>query len=329
MTTLFVDRNDADLDMDGDTLVVRVDGERKGTTPMRLLERVVVHGPARMTSRLLARLAELGVGVLVEKSRYRGGGVHVVGEAAGDRRLRLAQYQILTDLSARARLSLPIVQARLAGAKATLEALPTAASPAARHALQRIADASAQLRDAPSLARLRGLEGAAAAAFFEAYREAFAPALGFVSRNRRPPRDPVNVCLSIGYTLAHHDAVRTAAHQGLDPMLGVYHDLLPGRESLACDLVETVRATVEAHVAAVFAESDLRADSFSFAADGACMLGKAGRKDFYGRFEEENAPVIRHRLKEEAAALARGLLTEFNASSAAAVLCNGDAASDA
>jgi CRISPR-associated protein Cas1 len=329
MTTLFVDRNDADLDMDGDTLVVRVDGERKGTTPMRLLERVVVHGPARMTSRLLARLAELGVGVLVEKSRYRGGGVHVVGEAAGDRRLRLAQYQVLTDTAARARLACPIVEARLAGAKATLEALPTAIGPVARHALERIADAIAQLRESPPLARLRGLEGTAAAAFFEAYKEAFAPALGFVSRNRRPPRDPVNVCLSIGYTLAHHDAVRAAAHEGMDPMLGVYHDLLPGRESLACDLVEPVRAAVEAHVAAVFAQGDLRADSFSFAADGACMLGKTGRRDFYGRFEEEAAPIIRHRLKEEAAALARGLLTEFNASSAAVVLRNGDAASDA
>ena len=67
-----------------------------------------------------------------------------------------------------------------------------------------------------------GLEGAAAA-YFRALAAAFPPALGFEGRNRRPPRDPVNACLSLGYTLLHGDAVREAAVQGFDPMIGVLH----------------------------------------------------------------------------------------------------------
>jgi CRISPR-associated protein Cas1 len=42
----------------------------------------------------------------------------------------------------------------------------------------------------PSLDTLRGIEGAAQAAYFRAYTTLFAESLGFTGRNRRPPRDP-------------------------------------------------------------------------------------------------------------------------------------------
>jgi CRISP-associated protein Cas1 len=274
---------------------------------LRLLERVVVHGPSRLSCRLLARLAEAGVGVLIEKSRYHGGGVHIVGEAAGDRALKRAQYRLADDEPARLPLARGFVAKRATGAMALLRELDSGRGPAFRRALSRIAEVSPGLAKAADLATLRGLEGASAAAFFEAYREAFAPALNFTTRNRRPPLDPVNVCLSIGYTLAHHDAVRFTARAGLDPMIGVYHEPAPGRESLACDLVETVRAAVERHVHAVFAARRLTPQDFTFPRQGGCQMGKAGRKSFYESFEAEAAPGIRDTLAAEAAGLAAAL----------------------
>ena len=49
------------------------------------------------------------------------------------------------------------------------------------------------------LARLRGLEGAATAAYFKAYFTAFAPALGATHRNCWLPKDPVKAVLSLSY----------------------------------------------------------------------------------------------------------------------------------
>jgi CRISP-associated protein Cas1 len=136
----------------------------------------------------------------------------------------------------------------------------------------------------PPLGSLLGLEGAAAAAFFAAYAALFAPSLAFRDRNRRPPRDPVNVCLSLGYTLVHAEAVRAAVAAGFDPFVGFYHDLQHGRESLACDLMEPERATVESWVWQAFRDRLLRPEHFHYHG-GQCIIGKAGRRIFYDTFE--------------------------------------------
>ena len=54
---------------------------------------------------------------------------------------------------------------------------------------------------------LRGLEGAGAAAYFDGFGDLLPERLKFRSRNRRPPKDPVNAALSLGYTLLHAEAV--------------------------------------------------------------------------------------------------------------------------
>lgn len=165
---------------------------------------------------------------------------------------------------------------------------------AARRALETLRNA---LREIPEGVPFRqqecmGLEGAAAAAYFSFYGELFAPALGFRTRNRRPPKDPVNACLSLGYTLLHMEASRTLAGAGLDPMLGFYHEPAAGRESLACDLVETERTRVDAWVWRMFRERELRVEHFRMAGGG-CLLGKAGRARFYEGFEPELAAAQR------------------------------------
>jgi CRISPR-associated protein Cas1 len=150
-----------------------------------------------------------------------------------------------------------------------------------------------------------GIEGAGAAAYFGAYTTLFAPSLRFQDRNRRPPRDPVNACLSLAYTLAHHQACRAAAAAGLDPFVGFYHEVAHGRESLACDLVEPLRPRVDAWVWRLFRQRRVRLEHFRTHA-GACLLGKAGRAVFYEEFEALSADCVR-RLRRACRSLVRAL----------------------
>ena len=91
------------------------------------------------------------------------------------------------------------------------------------------------------------------------------------------------------------DAVREAAAQGFDPMIGVLHEIAHGRESLACDMTEPLRALVDRFVVELFRGGHLRADSFSRKGP-ACLLGKAARKTYFTRWEEEAAPMARRLL---------------------------------
>ncbi len=289
MATLYLDRSGLELREEGESLAIYESGRKRRSVPLLLLERIVIQGNVQLGSRLLARLSARNVGLIVIDRRRGEAAAATTWLGGGDARRRLAQYRAYFDEAWRRSWSRRLVRHKLAAQRASL--LGAAEErPAQRHGLRAAAQTLAQLlerlRHEPDLelASVRGIEGAAAAAYFSAYASLFAPALGFEDRNRRPPRDPVNACLSLGYTLAHHQACCAAAAAGLDPAIGFYHDLAHGRESLACDLVELLRPRVEAWVWRLFRERKLRAEHFRKHA-GACLLGKAGRAVFYEEYE--------------------------------------------
>lgn len=306
MTTLYIDRKDADLDLEGDTLVVRVAGERQGTAPLGILERVVLRGSSRIASRVITKLAERGVGLLLLSGRMNAPSATLLGRPNGDSALRIAQVHLLQDEDARCELSLGLVRGKIAGQSRLLREAERERSSKvlcdALVALDRAGERLESTAELPTRKQLRGIEGAAAAAHFKGLGTLFSPSLEFNGRNRRPPRDPVNVCLSLGYTLLHFEATRIAASNGLDPLIGVYHDPAHGRESLACDLAEPCRPLVDRWVVALFSEERLRKDSFSTLKTGACRLGKAGREIIYRDFEEA-APLMRRLLERTTRAL--------------------------
>lgn len=125
--------------------------------------------------------------------------------------------------------------------------------------------------------------------------------LGFHERNRRPPRDPFNALLSLTYTLAHAETAFTLHAAGLDPCIGYYHQLSHSRESLACDIMETIRPLADRLCLKLVAQQVLTAEHFS-QSDAGCLLGKAGRSRYYGAYEEHAQP-LRHAVQQEVRSL--------------------------
>ncbi|MEZ5592591.1 MAG: CRISPR-associated endonuclease Cas1 [Gammaproteobacteria bacterium] len=271
MTTLLLDRRDLTLTLDSRRVVIREPGERPRTVPLAMLERVVVQGRAQLDTALLGALGEQGVDILLLGARTGRRRGYLVGPGHNDARRRLGQYQLWHDSATRLRWSRRLVQAKLQGQHAVLAQAPNRRPDqrlALSTALETLQDSLLQVLEANEAASLLGLEGAAAAAYFRGYCALFAPALKFTGRNRRPPRDPVNACLSLAYTLLHHDAVRACYQAGLDPLLGFYHEPAYGRESLACDLIEPLRPRVDTWVWELFRERTLRAELFTTEVQG-------------------------------------------------------------
>lgn len=306
MPAIYIDRKGAELDVEAGALVVRCGGERAATLPLAGAERVVVRRAERVSLRLLAALGERGVGLLVLGGRKGEPAAHLLGAPHGDATVRLGQFALARDPSRALALACTAVRAKVGGHLALLREALAARADQRKPLVDAAAELAAileRLPAAPDLDRLRGLEGAAAAGFLRGYCALFAPALGFVERNRRPPRDPVNAALSLAYTLLHAEAVRAAWVAGLDPFIGFLHAPLAGRESLACDLVELCRPAADHWVWRQFADRRLRPDHFT-TVEGACLMGKAGRAAFYEDYEAL-AVGERRRLRHAAAALAR------------------------
>lgn len=289
MTTLYVDRKDVELRASGGVLEFREPAGRRGSVPLAQLERVVLRGRVALSTSVLGALTDAGAGVLMLSGRQSRHLVTCVGRPHNDVARRLGQFDAYRDPAARARWARALVEAKtraqLRLLHRALDRRPdkrlrlTRAISQLEPLLIRIADES----HPPGIASLRGMEGAAAAAYFEGFRSLFPRSLGFNGRNRRPPRDPVNACLSLGYVMTHFEAVVACHGAGLDPLLGLYHEPAYGRESLAADVIEPLRSHVDEWVWGLFRDRILTRKGFQ--EDGeAVLLGKAARRRFYERF---------------------------------------------
>src|SRR5262249_27036259 len=142
-----------------------------------------------------------------------------------------------------------------------------------RKAANHLAALLVELRTALDLDSVRGHEGAAARAYFEAFPSMIrqqADIFVMNGRRRRPPLDPVNALLSFLYALLRHDCVAALETVGLDPAVGYLHVDRPGRPSLALDLMEEFRPLVAERVAlALINRRQVSAKSFAIDPGGA------------------------------------------------------------
>lgn len=312
MSTLYVDRRNVRLDCDGEALVFYENGERVGTVPMGPLQRVFLRGGVMLDSTLLGKLGNHGIGVVILSGRKAEPSLFLP-RPHNDATLRLAQYRVAVNAESCLTIARHVVRGKLMAQCAFLrDRLETRLD--ARHAVSRalrgLEGLATQVDAFETVARLRGVEGTAANLYFSAFAELVPARLKFHGRNRRPPRDPLNAVLSLGYTLLHAEAVLACHGVGLDPLVGFYHAPAFGRESLASDLVEFLRPEVDAWAMTQFNQETLRVEDFSTTQEG-CFLGKAGRERFYKAWEPL-AENLRKALESHARDLLRWMGMEGN-----------------
>lgn len=288
MTNLYVDRKGVEIRVDGGALAFYDQSGRIGTVPIAPLSRVFLRGDVKLSASLLGRLGEHDIGVVVLSGR-KAEPTLLMARPHNDARLRLTQYRYAQNDSVCFKIAYWLVNEKIKSQQALLQELLEQRL-LFRYELTIGLDQieeiyKEKLPTAQRVDTLRGLEGAVAQVYFRTLRRVFPESVGFTGRNRRPPRDPVNAVLSLGYTMLHHQAVLSLYGSGFDPYIGFYHALDFGRESLACDIVEPLRTLIDRLAIRLFARQTLRKEHFSKQGE-ACLLGKAGRQHFYQEYNQ-------------------------------------------
>lgn len=127
---------------------------------------------------------------------------------------------------------------------------------------------------------LNGLEGAAARDFFQSLVRILPTEFGFVGRQRRPPPDPVNALLSLGYTLLYQRADTVLRAAGLLPDLGFYHQGHGRHAPLASDLMECFRHLVERQALSMINRGELKPTDFLVEHDHGCRLSRPALRTY-------------------------------------------------
>lgn len=214
-------------------------------SPLRLdpetLQTVLCYGPVGVTDEALQMLWRHDV----EVSFLTAGGTvcrgRMVRSDSTTTTLRILQHRVLARDDCQRELARWLVASKIESQALAARHYQRQGATVARTVLHQLNDALTACRAAASLDQLRGVEGAASAAWFGLLGGLLQPPWEFTVRSRRPPRDPVNALLSLGYTwLLTRTRTRLEA-AGLEVNLGALHEYRPGRPSLACDLIEPLR----------------------------------------------------------------------------------------
>ena len=260
-----------------------------------------------MTTPLIHRCAEDGR-ALVWMSTHGRFRARLTGRTLGNVLLRRAQHQALSDRDRTLAIARQYVAGKVQNARTLmLRAARDTPGEEDEAALRIAADALGGLlgdiREAPDLDVLRGLEGFAARTYFAEFglmvrgdRAAFT----LHGRTRRPPRDRANALLSFCYALLRAECEAALEGVGLDPQVGYLHALRPGRPALALDLMEELRpAVADRLVLRMVNRRQVRADHFDETPGGAVSLNEEGRRATLAAYEKRKEDAVPHRLLQE------------------------------
>lgn len=280
----------------GDQLYVAARNQPRQTLRLLDVSQLNLLGNIQISAQAIRELAQRGVPIC----HFSCGGwfnAITTGLTHKNVELRMRQFAVAADRVQSLDLARAFVLGKVRNSRTLLR---RNCSPRPRTALRDLSDLCKRIPAAENAASLLGLEGNAARIYFQHFAGMLkppggdVPAFDFESRNRRPPRDPVNALLSFAYALLVKDLTVSLLAVGFDPFLGFYHRPRYGRPALALDLAEEFRPIIaESVVIGVINNGEVKPDDFVSRA-GACALRPPGRKRFIEAYERRLDALVTH-----------------------------------
>ncbi len=245
MSVMYVADQGAYLTKTGNRLVVKKARETLQWVHAFKIEQLVLMGNITLSPHAVAFLLQQGIDTVFMSlhGKYRG---RLISRFGKNIELRRRQFRCLDDPVIVLALAKSYVRGKLENCRTLLRKYnKRLKNKAVISTVHRITSTIKKIGEAESVESLRGLEGQCAASYFGCFGNLLSVNdISFDGRNRRPPKDPVNVLLSLGYTLLAN-AVQTQINvTGLDPYLGCLHSAEYGRPSLVLDIMEEFRPVV-------------------------------------------------------------------------------------
>ncbi len=266
--------------------------ETQHTYNWQSLEAIVLLGNHPITTPALVKAMENQVPIyfLSQQGEYQG--VATDGLPREGAALWLLQAQRSQNQHFSLQNSKELVQSRMSGIHSVIYRRDKQ-----WHGLIQIDKYKQKAHNAEDIKTLRGYEGQAAKLLWQFLKETLGNEWAFTGRNRRPPKDPVNAMLSLGYTFLHNlcdAAVRVA---GLCPTHGVYHQPRGKHSALASDMQEPFRMVVERTVLTLINRRQIKPDDFQITPEFCNMSSEARKTLLTAIMQELTQPRSNHKTR--------------------------------
>ena len=272
-------------------LLVHAQGEELASVPLERVQGVVVHGNVDLSGGLIRELLWRSLTIVWTTGTGRVVGWSVAG-AGPNGAERVRQHE--EAASGRLDLAREFVCAKIANQATLLRR-----NGQAPESVALLRTLTRNARGARSLTELLGIEGEAAARYFESFGTMLSPrahSTGFEFRVRsaHPATDAVNASLNYAYAMLLADTIRAVVACGLDPHAGFLHSSTRNKPALALDLCEELRAPVaDSVVIGAINNGEIGPADFSTAL-GSTRLRDRGRRALIAAYERRVESEFRH-----------------------------------
>ena len=297
---VYVQANHAKVAKQGDRLAITLDDGEPVYARLGEVSQLVLMGNVYVTTPTLHELMRREIPITWQS--YGGWFLgHSMGVGHSNVELRTAQYRTSFDESACLRLAKGWVMAKIKNSRVLLRRnwIDKEEAMTVLHAMKLLSKKAGSARDIESLL---GVEGAAAAHYFQAFPNMLKMSgdselrFSMEGRNRRPPTDPVNALLSFGYSMLTRSFVVALSAVGFDPFRGFFHQPRYGRPALALDMMEPFRSLiVDSCVITAINNGEIDKSDFIETPIGVNLTDK-GRKRFIAIFERRLDREVTHPL---------------------------------
>lgn len=281
MSAIYIKEQGAVVGKRSERILVTKEKEKLLEIPTADVDSVAVFGNIQISTQALQMLMGQGIDIsyFTVSGNYIG---HMLSEKSKNIPLRLAQYESYSNESKRIEQARIIVACKVKNQMELIRRYRFSDGYEWKKVVDTMQQLISTLPERKNLNEILGIEGSCSRLWFEAYAHMFKSRIPFTGRNRRPPKDPVNVLLSLGYTFLVRDICAMLEAEGFEMYLGNLHGVRYGRKSLALDFVEAYRQPIiDRMVCYFFNKGSFTEYDFCYEEDEILL-----NKDSFGKFCE-------------------------------------------
>jgi len=245
MSILYLMEQNTTVSKEGGRLLIKKEGVVSHTVHLFKLDQLVLFGNVFLTPAVIQHLLKEGIDTafMTRRGRYVGRLQSALGKNIV---LRREQFKKIEDQGFCLKAAKSIVRGKLTNLRTVLMRLNrTRENVELDNQILAIRNLISRADESESIDSLRGYEGRGTAVYFDGFSKGFLTEdFKFPGRVRRPPTDPVNALMSLGYMLLLNQVIAAVSLVGFDPYFGCLHSMDYGRPSLALDLMEEWRPTI-------------------------------------------------------------------------------------
>ena len=243
MSQLYVNEPSSQVGVgDGRFVVAHTDGMKR-SIPVESVEGITLFGPVSINTQCIRECLVRGIDIqFFSTTGSYFGKLNSTSHVNASR--QRAQARIGEDDDFRITFSKRIIKAKIHNQIVILRRYSRTAKIDVGSEIHAMSIAENDLNGCEKLNELMGHEGIAARSYYSGLGKLVIPEFRFSGRSRRPPLDPFNSMLSLGYTILLYALYGAIESKGLNPYMGFMHSDREKHPTLASDMMEEWRAVI-------------------------------------------------------------------------------------